>query len=159
LAKPPEKLPGKNDSSPQSKTEDQLVDELTKRIRNLVGKEQSAQVVAQVVSVFQEERFSGPIAHPKHLAEYDRIVPGAGDRIICMAERRLTHQQEMAKSALDADIADTKAGRLYGFLALLALLGCALACGLSGREILAGGFLGVGLAGIIGMFIKGKNGK
>lgn len=36
------------------------------------------------------EQFSGPIAHPKHLREYEDIVPGSAERIISMAEKRRT---------------------------------------------------------------------
>nr|WP_274605732.1 DUF2335 domain-containing protein [Afifella marina] len=92
------------------------------------------------------------------MREYEDILPGSADRIIKMAEAALEHQKTMQKQALDADIQDTRDGRKYGFWALMALIGGALACGLSGHEVLAGLFLGTGALGTVGIFIRGKMG-
>lgn len=35
-----------------------------------------------MTSLMISEHFSGPIPHPKHIAVYEKIVPGAADRII-----------------------------------------------------------------------------
>jgi hypothetical protein len=73
-----------------------------------------------------------------------------------MAENALEHRSAMQKRALEADIEDGKDGRRYGFWALLALIAAALICGIAGHDVLAGGFLGTGALGTIGIFIKGK---
>lgn len=62
----------------------------------------------------------------------------------------------MQDRALEADIEDGKDGRRYGFWALLALIAAALVSGVAGHDILAGGFLGTGALGTIGVFIKGR---
>jgi uncharacterized membrane protein len=111
------------------------------------------------VSLVQEERFSGPIAHPRHLREYDEIVPGSANRIIEMAEGALNHAQELQSFAVRADVDDQKEGRRLGFIALMVLIGAALICGLNGHEVLAGGFIGAGALGVVGAFIRGRNGK
>ncbi|HUD93421.1 DUF2335 domain-containing protein [Sphingobium sp.] len=133
-----------------------LADEIAKRIGALVPPGQKAQVVAQVVSLVQQERFSGPIAHPKHLREYEEILPGSADRIIAMAERSLNHAQDIQMHALRADVGDVKAGRWFGFAALIVLIASAFACGYLGNNTLALAFLATGALGAIGAFIKGR---
>lgn len=159
LAKGPEKTPART-SQPSDENVDEFAQEVSKRISNLVPTGQRAQVVAQVVSLVSEERFSGPIAHPRHLREYEDICPGAADRIISMAERGLEHAQTMQTTAISGDIADGKAGRLYGFLALLALIAAASFSTYFGHEAIAAAFLGAGALGVIGQLIQGsRNGK
>ena len=140
-------------------TVDPFAEELAKQIGPLVSKDQRVQIVARVLSLTQEERFSGPIAHPRHLREYEQIVPGSADRIICMAENEMEHGRKLQDVALKADIDDTKSGRRYGFFALMALILSALACVYMDKEGVALAFLGMGVIGTVGLFIKGKNGS
>lgn len=160
MAKPPERPPLARTSPPDGEDLDELAQELSKRISNLVPTGQRTQVIAQVLSVVSEERFSGPIAHPKHLREYEEICPGAADRIITMAEQNVGHARTMQGRALEADIDDMKAGRLYGFLALLSLIIAASVATYFDHEIIAGAFLGAGALGVISQLIQGnRNGK
>jgi uncharacterized membrane protein len=158
LAKVPEKVQ-KNTSLPEDAESDDLAQEIAKRIGNIVSHGQKAQIVAQVVSLVTEERFSGPIAHPRHLREYEEIHPGAADRIIRMAEGNLHHAQAVQKLALEGDIADIKAGRLYGFCAFMALMIGAFVLAYNGHEAIAGVFLGAGALGVISQLIQGRNRK
>jgi uncharacterized membrane protein len=133
VAKPPLKA---GNSPKESLDEDGLfASEIAKRVSAIVGRDKAPQVTAQVVALFSE-RFSGPIAHPRHLREYEDIVPGAADRIIRMAEDALIHQKKMEEIALLANVKDSKDGRLFGFAALA--------------------FLGTDVLGTIGAFINGK---
>jgi len=81
--------------------------------------------ISRVISlVFQKQQvFSGPLPPPKHLAEYEKIVPGAAERIILMAEREQEHihkledeQQEMSQKIVSADIKSSKRGEWFGFI-------------------------------------------
>jgi hypothetical protein len=76
-----------------------------------------------------------------------------------MAEEALVHQKSMEETSLKADIRDVDQGRWYGLIALLALIGSALLCGLNGHTTLALAFLGTGALGTIGAFINGKVSK
>lgn len=157
MSKPPVKQSGE---VPPANVNDPLADELAKRLKSLLPPGgQQAQIVAQVVSLVQAERFSGPIAHPRHLREYEEIVPGSANRIIEMAEGDLAHSQRLQNFVFEAEIADQREGRRLGFLALLALIASALYCGVNGHELLAGGFIGAGALGVVGAFIRGRNGK
>lgn len=46
-----------------------------------------------------EERFSGPIPHPRILKGYEEILPGSADRILTMAENQSKHRQ-----AIEAEV-------------------------------------------------------
>lgn len=155
LAKLPEKATKKDLPLEQEVAIDRLAEELSKRIENLVPKPQRAQVLAQVMSVVHEE-FSGPIAHPKHLREYEDICAGAADRIISMAERNLAHAHTMESQDLTAHYADIRAGRIIGFMALLAVLALSGFMAYLGKDTIAAAVLGVGVLGVIGHLIQGK---
>lgn len=116
-------------------------------------------MVAQIVSLVQEERFSGPIAHPKHLREYEEIVPGSADRIVAMAEGNLAHAQTMQAKALDADITDMREGRWLGFAALIILIIGAIVCGVLQHTAIALALLGASVIGGVSAIIKGRGAK
>lgn len=155
LSKLPDKAPRRKSPPLDGDELDELAQQVAKRIGNIVSQGQQAQVVAQMVSLVSE-RFSGPIAHPKHLREYEEICPGAADRIISMAERNLDHAQNMQTQAMAGDIADVKAGRAYGFWALMALIVAASGSAYNGQEGIALAFLGAGALGVIGQLIQGR---
>lgn len=158
MAKVPEKSQ-KSISLLEDTGSDDLAQEIAKRIGNLVPPGQKSQIIAQVVSLVTEERFSGPIAHPRHLKEYEEICPGAADRIIRMAENNLNHAQTVQILAVKGDIADVTAGRRYGFFALLALIVAASGAAYFDHELIAGAFLGAGALGVIGQLIQGRHQK
>lgn len=150
-------MPRRKSSQYDGEDADDLAQEIAKRIGNVVPRgPQQAQIVAQMVSLVTEERFSGPIAHPKHLREYEEICPGSADRIIAMAENSLLHAQNMQSQALSGDIADVKAGRAYGFCALIALIASAGGATYLGHEVIAAAFLGTGVLGVVGQLIQGR---
>ena len=154
MAKLPEKPRGTSGESPPE-NEATFASELAKRVTAIVGKQHAAQVIAQVTSL-TSERFSGPIAHPAHLREYEDILPGTADRIICMAENQLSHDQDCEKIVIRGALDDTREGRRYGFLALLSLIFGAALCAYLGKDALACAFLGTGAIGTVGAFIQGR---
>lgn len=153
VSKPPAKKP--ENQNKQLEEQEPFAAEIAKRVAAVVGKDKASVVTAQVVALFSE-RFSGPIAHPKHLREYEEILPGAADRIISMAERSMQHTQDAENKIIQAEINDTRDGRRYGFMALMALVAAALVAGYMGLSTLALTFVGAGALGTIGAFIKGR---
>jgi uncharacterized membrane protein len=61
------------------------------------------------VQIIQSE-FSGPLPPPAILAQYDRVVPGAAERIITMAEEQSRHRRPMESQLVVSDIADARRG-------------------------------------------------
>lgn len=52
---------------------------------------EDAQAIA--ATFIQQMHHSGPLPHPDLFAQYDSVVPGAGNRILSMAERSLELQE------------------------------------------------------------------
>ncbi|MET3824571.1 putative membrane protein [Sphingomonas sp. PvP055] len=154
LAKAPEKqnLPSKISDSKS----DPFADEVAKRVGAIVSGPQRSQVVAQMVSLVKEERFSGPLPHPRHFKEYDETVPGSGNRLLSLVEGNLAHTQMLQTTALQADIADMKEGRRLGFAALVIMIIGAIICGILGKDVIAIALLGASVIGAIGTLIKGR---
>lgn len=156
MGKQPEKSPARKADPRTLDDDDPLVEELARRLNSIVPGPQRSQVVAQVISLVQEERFSGPICHPKHLREYEEALPGSADRIVSMAESALTHSRSMQELALKADIADMREGRRLGFAGLVLLIGGAILCGALGQVTIALALLGTSAIGALGTLIRGR---
>jgi len=60
---------------------------------HLLHPAEADRVVAQVVAA--SETFRGPLPHPRHLKDYDDIVPGSAAKIINMAYREQSHRHKM----------------------------------------------------------------
>lgn len=116
-------------------------------------------MVSEVTAIMESEYFSGPIAHPRHLREYESICPGSADRIVRMAEERNNHIMAMERLAVESEIADQRRGMLLGAGLFALLIVAALGSAALGQPAVAGGFLTAAALGGIGVFVKGRNGK
>lgn len=150
---PPTNLPAEVENDP-------VAEEIAKRLGEILPKGHRAQVIAQITALVTEERFSGPLPHPRHFGEYEKHLPGSGDRMLGMVENNLAHAQALQEKALQADIDDMKEGRRLGFAALVILMIGAIICGMMGKDMIALALLGATVVGTVGQLIKGRgNGK
>jgi uncharacterized membrane protein len=154
LAKPPERVPDKDSGLPPE-AEDALAREIERQIGPLVNKGQKDQIVERLTRI-TSERFQGPIAHPRHLREYEEILPGAAERILAMAESELRHSQEMQVRVVDAEVNNVKSGRAYGFSALVLIISAAGGAAYLDQIAIALAFLGTGVLGIITTLVTGR---
>ena len=72
--------------------------------------------VAKAIMVVQQEFFSGPIPHPRLLAEYERLMPGSTDRFLKMAESQQAHRMELEGTAVKSQLKSNERGQLFGFV-------------------------------------------
>ncbi len=73
------------------------------------------------ITIFAAEHFSGPLPHPKTLADYKKVLPDAPDRIISMAEKQQGHRINMEESLIKGDIKRADLGIIFGFILYLLL--------------------------------------
>ncbi len=73
------------------------------------------------LTVFAAEHFSGPLPHPKILADYKKVLPDAPERIISMAEKQQDHRINIEASLIKGDIKRADLGLMFGFTLYLLL--------------------------------------
>lgn len=156
--------------SPAAKTEEKplsfptsVQEEIEREVGPLLPQGQREQIVMRLTRVMTSEMFSGPIAHPRHMREYEEILPGSAERIIAMAEKAQSHNQAMENKIIDGTIKISAQAMYLGFLALLILIGGAIYAGTHGNNILAGilltGGVLTGATSLIRGWTKPSNGK
>ncbi|CAK0777582.1 DUF2335 domain-containing protein [uncultured Gammaproteobacteria bacterium] len=113
-------------------------------------------VKEKVLAVVAATVFSGPIPPPEQFAQYDRVLPGAADRILSMAESQQLHSHNWERAALEHQARNSHLGLWLGFAALTLLVQGALLSVYLGYQALAGGFIGTAALGLIPAFINGR---
>ena len=63
------------------------------------------------------EQFSGPIPPPQVFVAYEKILPGAADRILKMAERQAAHRQSLERFAIIGDLGKEAMGTVLAYIA------------------------------------------
>ena len=117
----------------------------------------------QRVQIQQRKLHVGPIPDPADLEQYDRISPGAADRIIRMAETQATHSQAMERDSLQANIAAHKEavklqrrGQYSAVLIVLVGMGLATYSALHGHDWFAGAVVTSCIGGIVASFLGAR---
>jgi len=64
----------------------------------------------------QQTIYQGPLPQPEDFAAYERVLPGAADRILKMAENQATHRQGMERKALNGDIVKSMMGTVLAYI-------------------------------------------
>ena len=124
------------------------------------NREQRRTVVKRLLEVTRERRFSGPVPHPEHFERYELAAPGAGLRIIGMAEAA----QSRAEDRYDKIVANDYKYSMTGIclaafvLTMFAAIGAVL-CLYGQPEIGAGVLVLSGLSAIASKFIDGRKGS
>jgi len=108
------------------------------------------------VAQFQQSTFSGPIPPPSVLEGYERLVQGAAERILVMAESDAKHQQEIEFAALRAAEAEIRRGQFFGFVIGLTALGASMLALAMGSPAVAGVIGGTTVIGLVSVFIVGR---
>ena len=110
---------------------------------------------AQIVKAVHASMYSGPIPPPAALAQYDKTLPGAADRILKMAESQQAHRQALEVVAINHDARRSMAGLIAGAviaLAALAFAGVLAALGQPVGSVATGLFA---IASLAGVFVYG----
>ena len=87
--------------------------------------------------------FSGPIPPPQMLEAYNKILPGAAERILNMAEKQSAHRQNMEKTIVLSDTRNSHLGLVFAFILVFTSISAGTFLTYIGKE-------GTGLTTIIG---------
>jgi uncharacterized membrane protein len=66
--------------------------------------------------------FSGPLPPPNLLEGYERVLPGAADRIIAMAEQQMAHRQRVEHSIVQSNIRHERWGMIIAPILTIILM-------------------------------------
>ncbi len=114
-------------------------------------------VIEQVVAVIEQEDYRGPLPHPAHFAEFEKALPGAGAKIIKMADAA----RSRADDRYDLIVKNDHQYRVLGMWLAAGILGVCLIAGtvlcVMGHSVVGGALLAAsGLTAIASRFIDGK---
>ncbi len=123
------------------------------------SKATSSNAKQEALLALQQEQcyFAGPLPSPQTFAEYDKIVPGAAERILVMAEKDAEFQRAITHKALKAEASERRLGQILGFcigLASLITTGIALFFNQPTAASIIGGTTVVGL---VTVFVLGRD--
>jgi uncharacterized membrane protein len=116
-----------------------------------------AAAVEQAQMLVQLQRhFAGPLPDPDMLAGYERVLPGAAERIFAMAERQAEHRQALERTVVVGGHRRAWAGLIAGAVVALAFLVASYRLIQDGHA-LAGTILGtVDLTALVTVFVLGR---
>jgi len=118
-------------------------------------------------SMMISEMHQGPLPPARTLAGYEKVLPGAAERVVRMAEIEQEHRHamqkqqqekslELQKTAVNAQISIDKTGQLYAFIIAMAILVISAILAFLGHEGIASVLVGVDMVGLAAVFITGK---
>jgi uncharacterized membrane protein len=108
---------------------------------------------AELLALYREELFVGPLPHPELLAGYERACPGSAQRIIEMTERQGEHRRELEQKIVEANIHSEKRGQFLAFVLALLICGGGIYLLAQGRSVVGLVALLTPLAGLAGLFL------
>lgn len=107
-------------------------------------------------SVQVSETYSGPLPPPEALARYDQIVPGAAERILCMAENEMKHRHEN-ESHLSRSVTRTAiVSIIFAFLSVIILSSLVFYALYKNFDTVAASIAVGSIAAVAGIFISVK---
>ncbi|MFP4215807.1 MAG: DUF2335 domain-containing protein [Phycisphaerae bacterium] len=109
----------------------------------------------------------GPLPPPAMLEEYEKVLPGAAERICALAEEEARHRRQMDQRSLDAakddrsaERAERRLGQILGFITCMGLIIAGVLIAAITRSTtgtIVGGLVGAGgLASVIVAFVSGR---
>lgn len=111
------------------------------------------ELVAKSVAV----EFSGPIPPAHMLEDYERVCPGAADRILGMAEREQIHAHAMDRRAARYPAIIEVIGLIGGLTVALLAIAASVYCILSGYAWAGVGLFGTTTVAVVGKIIHGRH--
>ena len=103
--------------------------------------------------------FSGPLPPPDELEKYERVSPGAAERIIAMAETQSSHRHELEKSLVNSEYKQASKGQICAaIIGTLAIISGTIA-GILGAQWTGSVIGGLVVVGLVSAFIQGRRGN
>ena len=102
------------------------------------------------------QQFSGPIPHPEILELYNKVVPGAAERILKKFESQTEHRIKIESQTIFTANLKEILGVLFGFIITMTTIIGGIYVSLEGKTFLGGSLSFAGLALIVYAFVTGR---
>lgn len=110
-------------------------------------------------AMIESSLFHGPLPPPSLFNEYEKVLPGAADRILTMAEREQEHRIWWEKKDLDTESRYALSGMYLGSIGLFLLIVGAVFSVYQGSIEGALVFLGASVLSVLGRFLSSRWGR
>ena len=144
MARKRQKRAGRSDLSPQKATPQQT------NPANLAEQEHTTLIQT-------ESSFSGPLPPPELFDQYDKVLPGAAERILKMTESEQEHRHSLVGAVLKGDRHYRLLGMTFAFLILLGAIGGSVYLISIDKDLMGSLIFIIALAGIVRQFIQGQS--
>lgn len=108
------------------------------------------------VQMHKQETFAGPIPHPDIIEKYNKILPGAAERIFTSWENQTQHRQSLERSIVKTDNLKSILGVILGFIVVIITIIGGIITALNGHPLFGSGLSLVGLAMLATAFITSR---
>ena len=126
----------KDNQNTLSPIQENLPEDVNKVLEQLT--EDQRRVLMGTMVAMEQKMYSGPLPPAEEIEAYERVCPGAADRIIKMTEKSLDHRISNEKIVVSEETKQSSRGQILGFILAVLFGSIALVLGLNGYEILAG---------------------
>lgn len=97
--------------------------------------------------------WQGPVPPPAAAEAYERIHPGAFDRMLTMAEEESKYRRGRETAELSEHAASVRTGMRFAFVLTLSAFICATVCACVGQTAAAVAFVGATVVNLAAVFI------
>lgn len=116
--------------------QENLPEDVNKVLEQLT--EEQRRVLMGTMVAMEQKMYSGPLPPAEEIEAYERVCPGAADRIITMTEKSLEHRISSEKSIVSEETKQSSRGQILGFVLAMFFGIIAFFLGMYGHEVLAG---------------------
>lgn len=105
------------------------------------------------------QHFQGPIPPPDTLAKYEKIIPGAAERILAMAEKQGNHRRNLEAKVIDKDSGRASRGQIFAFIITITIIVGGFVMVWQGKSLEGMASIIGAITALVGVFIYGKVSK
>jgi len=105
----------------------------------------------------QEFFYQAPIPPANEMEKYEKILSGAADRILTMAEKQASHRQSLEKEVIDGNTSIQSWGLILGFIVIMTSIIGGLFLVYLDKEVYGMTSIIAALTSLVGVFIYGRS--
>jgi uncharacterized membrane protein len=113
-------------------------------------------IVRRILATVTLTQYSGPLPQSDEIKKYEEVIPGAGNRIIKMAEKQSDHRMNIEKWVIVCQQVQGFSGQICGLVIAIAFLYGAVHVADHGNPVLGGVLGGTTLVALVTIFVLGK---